>query len=120
MYSPSLILTLTLTALTFSLANPLTTRSGPGVYICTGPDWAGICEWLDASDYACHNYIMDPTASFGPDHGLECTVFAGLNCDYTGGLRGGLHYPGYGDARDNMAQSGFGGGASFQCEYGTL
>ena len=117
MYTSTLMTILALTATSLASPSSLAARDGPGVYICQGSNWYGDCTWTPVNDGQCYPYGMSAGASFGPDRGLDCTVFESGDCDESN-LVGGIRFPGYPDASqyEELKYSGFpDGGQSFKC-----
>ena len=53
-----------------------------GVYICSAPNWAGVCQYESnvVTNGHCYVWMMGPDTSFGPDKGLQCTLHTGTDC----------------------------------------
>ena len=87
-------------------AAPLNARgSNPGVYICTVQNWSGQCNYqANIGLGQCYVRSLTAIASFGPDHGLTCTLYSGPNCGRSGPAQSisGIGYPGLNPIRDAM------------------
>ena len=79
--------------------------SNPGVYICTVQNWSGLCNYhANIGLGTCYTRELTALASFGPDHGLTCTLYSGPNCGRSGPAQSipGVAYPGLNPIRDGM------------------
>jgi len=89
------LLTLPLLATATPLNLP-TRDNGPGIYACTAENWGGDCYWSAAPlNGACHT-AQHNIKSYGPDKGLDCSVYETGDCNAAGGKAGGFQFPGEG------------------------
>lgn len=74
----------------------------PGVFICTGEHWTGICYWEGRVPGHCHKYQLGKTSSFGPDMDVVCGLYT--TPDYTG-TNTAVAYPGMASGLKGNVQS---------------
>ena len=98
---------------------------GFGVYICTVVNWSGACNYhADVTPGTCYQRSLTPIASFGPDHGLTCTLYDGPNCGRDGAVMKvpGIAWPGLNPIRDGLIRNGWNtayqGVESWSCDNG--
>ena len=105
----------TLDAAAPTTANTLATRSTPGVYICTEPNWGGTCTYHPSVPYAVCQSSVGPGAipvgydySFGPDKGLTCGFIEDTKCE--GGddlVTNAFEYPGLVNVGEFLRENGW-------------
>ena len=93
----------------------LTTRSTPGVCICTQPNWKGTCTYHASGPYAVCQSSVGPGAipvgynySSGPDKGLTCGFIEDTKCE--GGddlVTNAFEYPGLVNVGEFLRENGW-------------
>ncbi|KAG9097826.1 hypothetical protein FS749_005382 [Ceratobasidium sp. UAMH 11750] len=83
-----------------------------GVYFCTDANFSGRCVYVSGFNsgqcVGVGSDFNDVVSSFGPDHGLTCTIYSDAGC--VGRATGGVVYPGIynlADYNNNDAMSSF-------------
>ncbi|GAB7357022.1 hypothetical protein MBLNU459_g7848t2 [Dothideomycetes sp. NU459] len=89
-------------------------RTPGSVYLCTGDNWTGQCEYLVNPLNTCVDLgnFTSKVSSFGPDEGSSCLLMQG-HCNANENYYGEIEYPGY----SNLSTIGWADKASsFFCE----